>query len=76
MIIIYIKNWGCNTFYIPYFFNFFNFVPLKVTNSNLTYKNIMIIGREKDILKGGVYGIKAMSLIVESIPNVKYIYFL
>ena len=65
---IYKKLGMNNTFYIPYFYNF---VPMKVTNSNLTYKNIMIIGREKDILKGGVYGIKAMSLIVESIPNAK-----
>ena len=65
---IYKKLGMNNTFYIPYFYNY---APFKIENSNLEYKNIMIIGREKDILKGGIYGIKAMSLIVESIPDTK-----
>ena len=55
-----------NTFYIP---NLYTFDADKTPNSNLTYKNLMIMGRENDQLKGGYYGIKAMSEIVKEVPD-------
>ena len=47
----------------------------RTPNSNLTYKNLMIMGRERDRIKGGYYGIKAMELIVKEIPDAK-LYFI
>ena len=61
-----------NTFYIP---NMYTFDADKTPNSNLTYKNLMIMGRENDRIKGGYYGIKAMELIVKEIPDAK-LYFI
>ena len=57
-----------NTFYIP---NMFTFDADKTPNSNLTYKNLMIMGREHDRIKGGYYGIKAMYEIVQKVPDAK-----
>jgi hypothetical protein len=57
-----------NTFFIP---NLYTFNAAETPNSNLTYKNIMVMGRENDRVKGGIYSIKAMSLIVKEIPNAK-----
>ena len=61
-----------NTFYIP---NMYTFDADKTPNSNLTYKNLMIMGREHDRIKGGYYGIKAMSEIVKEVPDAK-LYFI
>ena len=61
-----------NTFYIP---NLYTFDADKTPNSNLTYKNLMIMGREHDRIKGGYYGIKAMSEIVKEVPDAK-LYFI
>ena len=61
-----------NTFYIP---NMYTFDPAKTPNSNLTYKNLMIMGRENDRIKGGYYGIKAMYEIVKEVPDAK-LYFI
>ena len=61
-----------NTFYIP---NMYTFDPSKTMKSNLTYKNIMVMGRENDALKGGIYAIKAMTLIVKEIPDAQ-LYFI
>ena len=61
-----------NTFFIP---NMFTFEPGKTPNSNLTYNNLMIMGRELDRIKGGLYGIKAMDLIRREIPDAK-LYFI
>jgi hypothetical protein len=61
-----------NSFFIP---NMYTFDADKTPNSNLTYKNLMIMGRELDKIKGGLYGIKAMKLIVEKIPDAK-LYFI
>ena len=61
-----------NTFYIP---NMYTFDADKTPNSNLTYKNIMIMGRENDRIKGGYYGIKAMSEIVKEVPDA-FLYFI
>lgn len=54
-----------NTFYIPYLYPFDAKAPI----AKLTHKNLIIMGKEKDLVKGGIYGIKAMSLIVEKIPD-------
>ena len=61
-----------NTFYIP---NLLTFEPSKTPNSNLTYNNLMIMGRENDPLKGGIYAIKVMNLIVKEVPDAK-LYFI
>ena len=61
-----------NTFYIP---NMFTFEANNTPSSNLTYNNLMIMGRENDRIKGGYYGIMAMSLIVKEIPDAK-LYFI
>ena len=61
-----------NSFYIP---NMFTFDEDKTPNSNLTYKNLMIMGREHDRIKGGYYGIMAMYHIVKEVPDAK-LYFI
>ena len=57
-----------NTFYIP---QLYNFLPQNIPNSRLINRNILIIGKERELLKGGIYGIKVMNIIVKSIPNAK-----
>ena len=57
-----------NTFYIPYLYNY---VSQKTPNSNLTYNNLLIIWKEKDIIKDDEYRIKAMNIIKETIPDAK-----
>ena len=67
------KNIGMNnTFFIPYLYNFNQKSNI---NSNLTYKNLLIIGPKKDHLKGAIYGIKAMSIIKQIISEAK-LYFI
>ena len=61
-----------NTLFIP---NLYTFDPSRTPNSNLTYNNLMIMGRELDRIKGGLYGIKAMDLIRREIPDAK-LYFI
>ena len=61
-----------NTLFIP---NMYTFEPDRTPNSNLTYHNLMIMGRELDRIKGGIYGIKAMDLIRKEIPDAK-LYFI
>ena len=61
-----------NTFFIP---NLYTFNPEKTPISNLTSNNLMIMGRENDLVKGGIYGIYAMNLIVKEIPDAK-LYFI
>ena len=61
-----------NTLFIP---NMYTFEPDRTPDSNLTYHNLMIMGRELDRLKGGIYGIKAMDLIRKEIPDAK-LYFI
>ena len=65
---IYKKLGMNNTFYIPYLYPF---KEAKVQNSKLKYNNLIIMGKEKDIIKGAIYGIKAMNLIVQKIPDAK-----
>ena len=61
-----------NNLFIP---NLYTFEPSLTPNSNLTYNNLMIMGRELDLVKGGLYGIKAMNLIRKEVPNAK-LYFI
>jgi len=57
-----------NSFFLP---NLYTYDPDKTNNSNLTYNNALIIGRELDKIKGGIYGVKAMDLVRKEIPDAK-----
>ena len=61
-----------NSFFLP---NLFTFEADETPSSELTYNNLMIMGRELDRIKGGKFGIKAMSLIVKEVPDAK-LYFI
>ena len=62
-----------NSFFIPNLFTYDS--GEGIPNSNLTYNNLMIMGREFDKIKGGLYGIKAMDIIKREIPDAK-LYFI
>ena len=63
------KKFGFNnSIYIP---NIYTFDASKVPTSPLTYKNILMVGRVDDIIKGGKFGILAMSEILKEIPDAK-----
>ena len=67
------KNLGMNnTFFIP---NLLTFDPAKTPSSNLTNKNLMVLGRLNDNIKGGIYAIKTMELIAKEVPDSK-LYFI
>ena len=55
-----------NHIFIP---NCYTFEPSKIGSSNLTYNNIVMLGRLNSRIKGGIYAIKAMELIVKEIPD-------
>ena len=57
-----------NEIYIP---NLYTFEPSEIKNSNLTYHNIMMLGRQNDPIKGAIYAVKAMSLIVKEVPDAR-----
>ena len=57
-----------NSFFLP---NLYTYDPDTTQNSNLTYNNLVIIGRELDKIKGGLYGIKAMDIIRREVPDAK-----
>ena len=61
-----------NSFFLP---NLYTYDPDTTENSNLTYNNLVIIGRELDKIKGGLYGIKAMDIVRREIPDAK-LYFI
>ena len=65
---IYKKLGMNNTFYMPYLYPF---KEAKIPNSKIRYNNLIIMGKGEDIIKEGIYGIKAMNLIVEKIPDAK-----
>ena len=67
------KRLGINNSF--FFHNLYTYEPDETPNSNLTYKNLMILGRELDRIKGGLYGIKAMDLIRKEVPDSK-LYFI
>ena len=55
--------------------NLYTFDPSKTPTSNLTYNNIIVMGRENDPVKGGIYAIKVLNILVRLIPDVK-LYFI
>ena len=55
-----------NHIFIP---NCYTFEPSKIGNSNLTYNNIVMLGREGDKIKGATYAVKAMEYIVKEFPD-------
>ena len=55
-----------NTIYIP---NVFTFESKNTPSSSLTYKNILMLGRVDDIIKGAIYGIYAMAEILKEVPD-------
>jgi len=59
-----------NEIFIP---NFYTFEPNQSAASNLTGHNIVMLGRAADNIKGVVYAIKTMSLIVKEVPDAKLI---
>ena len=63
---IYNKFGFKNTIFIP---NLYTFDYTKTPSSQLTYKNVLIVGRVDDVIKGGKYGILAMSEILKEIPD-------
>ena len=63
------KKFGFNnTIFIP---NLYTFNYNQTASSNLTYKNVLIVGRVNDIIKGGKYGILAMKEILKEVPDAK-----
>ena len=57
-----------NEIYIP---NMCTFEPSEIKSSNLTYNNIMMLGRLNDEIKGVKYAIMAMTYIVKEVPDAK-----
>ena len=55
-----------NHIFIP---NLYTFEPSEVPSSNLSTHNLIILGRLNDKIKGGIYAIKAMNLIVKEVPD-------
>ena len=55
-----------NHIFIP---NLYTFEPSEVPSSNLTTHNLIILGRLNDKIKGAIYALKAMSLIVKEVPD-------
>ena len=59
-----------NEIFIP---NFYTFEPKRCKESELKGHNIVMLGRAADDIKGIVYAIKSISLIVKEIPDVNLI---
>ena len=55
-----------NEIFVP---NLYTFEPSEVKNSNLTNKNIVILGRLNDSIKGIIYAIQAMYYIIKEVPD-------
>ena len=68
---VYKDNFGFNnSVFIP---NLYTFDKNKTPSSNLTYKNVLMVGRFDDIIKGGKYGIYAMAEVIKEVPDAKLI---
>ena len=59
-----------NEIFIP---NFYTFEPNKSKESELKTHNIVMLGRAADDIKGIIYAIKSMSLIIKEVPDAKLI---
>jgi glycosyltransferase involved in cell wall biosynthesis len=57
-----------NEIYIP---NLNTFVPSETKSSNLTYNNIIMLGRQNDPIKGAKYAVKSMFYIIKEVPDAK-----
>ena len=57
-----------NGIFIP---NLYTFEPSQTQNSNLTYNNIIMLGRLNDEIKGAKYAVMAMSYIVKEVPDAR-----
>ena len=55
-----------NVVYIP---NLYTFEHSLTPSSPLTYKNVLIVGRLDDVIKGAEFGIKAMGEVVKQVPD-------
>ena len=55
-----------NAIFIP---NLYTFEPEETPESNLTYNNILMLGRARDKIKGTIYALKAMTYIVKEVPD-------
>ena len=61
------KKFGFNnTIYIP---NIFTFDSKKTPSSSLINKNLLMVGRIDDVIKGSKYGILAMAEILKEVPD-------
>ena len=61
------KNLGFkNEIFMP---NLYTFEPSEVKSSNLTNKNIVILGRLNDEIKGIIYAIQSMYYIIKEVPD-------
>ena len=63
---IYKKLGFNNTIYIP---NVYTFESQNTPSSPLTSKNILMVGRVNDIIKGAKYGFLAMAEIIKEVPD-------
>ena len=63
---IYKKLGFKNEIFMP---NLYTFEPSEIKNSNLTNKNIVILGRLNDEIKGVTYAIESMYYIVKEVPD-------
>jgi len=59
-----------NEIFIP---NFYTFEPNTSKESELKTHNIVMLGRAGDDIKGIIYAIKSMSLIIKEVPDAKLI---
>ena len=55
-----------NAIFIP---NLYTFEPEKTPESNLTYNNIVMLGRAHDMIKGTVFALMAMTYIIKEVPD-------
>ena len=63
------KKFGFNnSVFIP---NLYTFDSIQTASSNLTYNNVLMVGRVNDIIKGGKFGIYAMKEILNELPDAK-----
>ena len=63
---VYKKLGFTKNIYIP---NLYTFDYKSTPSSTLLYKNVLMVGRVDDIIKGGKYGIYAMAEILKEVPD-------
>ena len=64
------KKFGFNnTIFIP---NVYTFESKNTPSSPLTFRNILMVGRVDDVIKGAQYGLYAMAEIVKEVPDKRF----